>query len=323
MAIVKAALVGAWHVHGLDFAEKLISKPECEIVALWGKGEDLARRLNCRREENYESILEAKDINSIILSCSTAQHEKMIIKAAQAGKHIFVEKSLAISNEAAYSIKDAVEAAEICFVMSDPVMKSPQMFAKRAIETGNLGIITNVRICTVHDGAARGKMHSPFYKLEESGGGAMIDMGCKAVHILYQLLGRPEKAESMFWTYTSEGKENKIEENCVVCYQFPGGAIGIAEAGWYSPKYQFSMDIYGTKGSICQRDDRIFVHMEKGSWEEIPQEKLPPAMEYPLEHWINSIKSGKKNCLYGVEEAVILTEMITAAYRGTEGIIMV
>lgn len=140
-------------------------------------------------------------------------------------------------------------------------------------------------------------------------------MGCKAVHVLYQLLGRPVGVCAMMHSYTETGKSNGADENTVAVYQFPNGAIGIAETVWCSEKYQLSMDVYGTKGCVCQRDDQVSYRLTGGDWVTVAPEALPSAMDYPLTYWLESIQNDTPNEKYDIDEAVCLTEMMTAAYR--------
>ena len=250
-----------------------------------------------------------------MITAATADHGRLITAAAAAGKHVFVEKALAVSNQEAYEIREAVEKNNIHFTMSDPVMKGPQMFVKRLTDEGVLGKITNARVRTVHPLGIMG-MHKPqFYNRTESGGGAMIDMGCKAAHTLYELFGKPVRVCAMFQSYTEMDQENGIDENAVAVYEFGGGVLGIAETGWASPKYQYALDVYGTEGCVSVSDAEVRYRLNTGSWITVPEESLPDPMIYPLTDWIDSIRNDRpaRNC--GIEEAVHITEMITAAYR--------
>ena len=298
---LRIAWFGEWHVHGKDFARKLADYPGCSVYTV-----------GC---DNYEKILADPLIDAVMITSATADHGRLITAAAAAGKHVFVEKALAVSNQEAYEIREVVEKNNIHFTMSDPVMKGPQMFVKKLTDEGVLGKITNARVRTVHPLGILG-MHKPqFYNRTESGGGAMIDMGCKAAHTLYELFGKPVRVCAMFQSYTEMGQKNGIDENAVAVYEFGGGVLGIAETGWASPKYQYALDVYGTEGCVSVSDTQVRYRLNTGSWITVPEESLPDPMIYPLTDWIDSIRKDRpaRNC--GIEEAVHITEMITAAYR--------
>lgn len=315
MKTLNIALVGCWHVHGFDFAKKAAARPDCRITAVCDGRPEWAQALQCPLVESYEDLLRDPALDGVIIAAATRDHERLILQAARAGKHVFVEKALAVSDSAARAIRDAVEDSGIHFTMSDPAMKAPQMLAKQLMEAGRLGEITNVRMRVTHGNAYRGCALPAFYRRGESGGGALIDMGCKGVHVLYQLLGRPVGVCAMTHAYTDQAKAAGVDENTVAVYRFPGGAIGVVETGWYTEKYQLAMDVCGTEGCVCQRDDRVSYRLTGGDWVEVPPEELPPPMEYPLTYWIESILNDTPNEKYSVQEAVCLTEMITAAYR--------
>ena len=294
---LRIAWFGEWHVHGKDFARKLADYPGCSVYTV-----------GC---DNYEKILADPLIDAVMITSATADHGRLITAAAAAGKHVFVEKALAVSNQEAYEIREVVEKNNIHFTMSDPVMKGPQMFVKKLTDEGVLGKITNARVRTVHPLGILG-MHKPqFYNRTESGGGAMIDMGCKAAHTLYELFGKPVRVCAMFQSYTEMGQKNGIDENAVAVYEFGGGVLGIAETGWASPKYQYALDVYGTEGCVSVSDTEVRYRLNTGSWITVPEDP----MIYPLTDWIDSIRKDRpaRNC--GIEEAVHITEMITAAYR--------
>ena len=50
-------------------------------------------------EKDYRRLLENKDIKAIVICSLTATHAKIITEAAQAGKHIFCEKPIALDLE--------------------------------------------------------------------------------------------------------------------------------------------------------------------------------------------------------------------------------
>lgn len=313
------ACVGEWHVHGKDFADKLMKYPHCKMIAVCSdnpeSGRIWAEQKACLFEPDYGRLLKNPEIDAVMITSATADHRHLIVAAANAGKHVFVEKALAVTNEEAYAIREAVEKNGIHFTMSDPVMKAPQMFVKELIREGVLGKITNARIRVTHPLGILGQHKPQFYNKAESGGGTMIDMGCKAAHTLYQLFGKPVSACGMFHSYTDIGNKNQIDENAVVLYRFPQGILAVAENGWVSPKYQYALEVYGTNGCAVIYDTTVQYRLNDGEWRTVPESSLPEPMIYPLDDWIESIECDRPNDNYGIEEAVHITEMITAAYR--------
>ncbi|MDE7186168.1 MAG: hypothetical protein K2O13_01475, partial [Lachnospiraceae bacterium] len=76
-----------------------------------------------------------------------------------------------------------------------------------------------------------------------------------------------------------------------------------------------------TKGCACafRRDDEdeklaVYCHLEGEQWTEVPEEKLEENFMPAMDYWIDSIRNDTENTMYGIDEAVRLTEMVVAGY---------
>lgn len=317
MKTVRIGCAGEWHSHGKDFARRLADDPRCIVTTIWSDclktGQEWAQAQGCRFEPDYDAFLD--DVDAVILISSTASHREMICRAANKGKHVFVEKALTVSDEDAEAIRDAVHSGGIHFTMSDPVMKAPVVWAKQCIEKNWLGQIKEVRAKMVHDSALSGDAIAQFFQVTESGGGVMIDMGCKAVHTLHYLLGMPESVRAEMSYQTQRSKDTGAEDNALAVYRFPGGITGIAECSWTTPRNQMAVELYGTNGTISIVDWVAHYRFNGEDWNTMDPADLPPAAQHPLFYWMDSIVNDTPNTLYDIDQAVCLTKMITAAYR--------
>jgi predicted dehydrogenase len=281
-------------------------------------GIEWAKTAECRYIEHFDDLCRDPSIDGVIITDATSKHRDMICRAANSGKHVYVEKALAATNEEAYEIRDAVKKNGIHFAMSDPAMRPPQMFAKKLFDEGKFGEITEIRARFVHDEALKGTHKLSFYNKKEAGGGAMIDMGCHCVHVLHQFLGKPLSAVSLMHSFGTAAQNSGLENSIIAVYKFKSGALGIAETSWYAPRWESAFDIYGTKGCVSSIDNRLCYRLENSDWITLAPEELPPGMVYPLNYWIDSIIGDTPNTEYGIDEAVELTEMISAAYKSAE-----
>ena len=121
-----------------------------------------------------------------------------MIAAAEAGKHIFTEKALAITVAECDPIIEAVEKAGVQFMISLPSRANSEiLFAKKAIDDGLLGDITFGRGRIAHS-AALDKWFSGasawFADPVRAGGGALFDLGCHRVDVIRWLMGEPKSA---------------------------------------------------------------------------------------------------------------------------------
>lgn len=328
MEKLRIACCGGWHSHAKDFpmdrAPAKCAGLPYEFTAVWdddpARGQAWAREMRCRFEPDYAALCAAPSIDGFLITAGTTRHEELAVQAAQAGKHIFMEKALAVDPAAARRIRAAVKAAGIHFTISDPVEKPALVHAKKLMDAGVFGDVTEIRYRTCHAyGLTDHQLMSRFYDKEQAGAGALFDMGHHAVHVLYWFLGRPERAMGVFSRFSPAGKANDVDDLSTALFSFPSGAIGVAETGWLCPGGQNIFELYGTKGFLRWDCDGLRYRFDpRGSWTAVPVSELPPPPVYPLRYWMESVLNDTPNTQYNIDEAVEVTEMIAAAYR-TDG----
>jgi 1,5-anhydro-D-fructose reductase (1,5-anhydro-D-mannitol-forming) len=331
MKTVTVACIGGWHSLAKKFAKIVSEYPECRLAAVWDddpkRGQAWAQELGCRFELDYGALVKDASIDGFVITSATARHADLIIRAADAGKHIFVEKSLATTNEGAHAIRDAVKRNGVHFLMSDPVIHAPVLYAKHLVDKGVIGDLINMHVRLINHRALDGTLWPiyPHYDLENAGGGVMLDLGGHVVHVLNFFLGKPIRVSAVCRPYTERGVGNGVEENVVAVYEFDNGSIGVGETSWISPDNQCTIDLYGTQGSVYANYKEVRYRLIDGEWISVPSQDLPPEPAYPLRYWVESIlndipneRIGTEEISYrcvGIDNAVLLTEMITAAYR--------
>jgi hypothetical protein len=73
--------------------------------------------------------------------------------------------------------------------------------------------------------------------------------------------------------------------------------------------------LFGTKGCILIAGEDVSYTLEIGKPVSVTREEFPAGQPHPLNYWVESILNDTPNELYGVDEAVDLVKMATAAYR--------
>lgn len=324
MKQLKLACAGGWHSHAKDFPHRISQKGgddhlSYQYVGIWDddpeRGRQWAKELDVPFFENYEDLLAIPKLDGVLVTSGTTKHAELIIRACEAGIHVFVEKLLTVVPEEAYAIQKAVKENGIHFTMSDP-MKTPDLvYIKKMADAGAFGELTCVRSRQCHGyGLSDPELMGPFYQKEEAGGGAAIDMGCHAAHVIEWFLGRPTGVTGIFNRYTAMGKRNDVDDNTVMLFDFASGAVGIAETGWVCPG-QKAFDLYGTRGMAHSDSEGLRYKLGDADWVYVKQKELPEGPTYPLIYWAESLTDDFENTEYTIDEAVMLTEMLAAAYR--------
>ncbi|OPH56315.1 oxidoreductase [Paenibacillus ferrarius] len=321
--MIKVAILSYWHVHAKDYARMAAEHPDTEIIAVWDespeRGRQKAEELGVPFYEDLSALLANPNLDAVIVVTPTTQHREVMIAAAEAGKHIFTEKVVAVTTKECNEILAAVEAAGIKLMVSLPRLYTGfAQAAQRLIHEGALGVVTTVRIRLAHNGALpteanpRGSLPAHFFELQESGGGAMIDLGCHPMYLTRLFLGLPESVSAGYGYIT--GRE--VEDSAVTILHYASGALGIVEAGFVNSYSQFNIEVQGTEGSIMydRSDNKLFARSAKlggtSGWQEVADSAAPIASAF--EQWVSHIQDGTKG-VENIELARDLTRLMEAS----------
>lgn len=332
--MIQVAMLSYWHVHAKDYTTQVQARPECRIAAVWDedkeRGRQAAEALSVPFYEDLEALLANPEIDAVVVDAPSNLHETVMVAAAQAGKHIFTEKVLAITTPEADRIIDAVGQAGIAFMISLPRLTSPSsLYIKQAIDEGLLGQITMLRIRLAHNGALPGDrgpggwLPPHFYNKEQCGGGALIDLGCHPMYLVHDLLGMPESLTAQFGYVTGR----QVEDNAVVTLKYGDGALAVVEAGFASAHSPFSIEVYGTEGCLLFDEQTLRLRSSKldragglEGW--FTPARLPAAPKSPLDQWVDQIVHGAPVTIT-IGQGRALTQLMEAANRSAaEGVVV-
>ena len=315
--MINVALIGTWHVHFNGYAREIRDDGRCRITALWDpdpeKGKEAAERYGCDFVADYDALLAREDVDAVLVCTSTDMHKDVMIKAANAGKHIFTEKVLCFTEADALEVKDAVDRSGVKFCISFPWRcRSDFKWVKQAAEEGLIGKVNYCRMRNCHGGASSHWLPDTFYDPVTCGGGAMMDLGAHPMYLSRWMLGKPVRIQSMFNARTG----HPVEDNSVCVIEFENKAIAVAETGLVSGMNPQSMEVYGTKGVIICEGNELRLRTKdinrfvEGGWATV---KLPENQPMPLRQFIDSVLYGKP-VSFGLQEGRQLTELMENAY---------
>lgn len=315
--MLRVAMLSKWHVHAKGYANLLKTFGNVEITAVWDeereRGRSWAAELGADFEEDLDVLLRREDVDGVVVDAPTSLHASVMVAAAQAGKHIFTEKAMALTVEECGRISAAVERAGVRFGISFPARTTPaSLFAKQVVDANLLGDITVLRIRNGHDGALRNWLPEYWYDEKQTGGGAMMDLGCHPMYLASWLLGRPTRITSMFSYFTGRA----VEDNAQCSIEFANKAVALVETSLVTHNTPMALELYGTDGTLLISGDGIKLTSRRlddpvAGW--IHPSKLPQAHAHPLKQWVDGILGGSP-ILYGLEEGTRLTELLEAAY---------
>ena len=313
---MKIAIFGVWHVHAADYTKTAMELGE--VVGFYERNDTLAEKFaskfNIPRFSTPGELLKS-DAEGVIVCSASSEHADDIIKIAKAGKHIFTEKVLALTDADCDRIETAVNESGVTFVISlFQKYLGSRMAVKEVASSGELGKLNYMRFRNCHSGSTKDWLPKHFYNEKECGGGAMIDLGAHGMYLTEWILGMPVKASSAFTVSceiesVKEKNSDRVEDNAVTVMSFENGAIAVNETGFVSNYSPVTLEVFGEDGYVRMVGKRVVkcTKATDGVEVELAVEADRPS---PLVQFLTGdILDG---C--GMKEAKALTHMMTLAY---------
>ena len=232
-----------------------------------------------------------------------------------AGKHIFTEKVLALTDADCARVQEAVDANGVQFVISLFQKYLPSRRAVKSVcESGELGNINYLRFRNCHSGSSNDWLPAHFYNREQCGGGAMIDLGAHGMYLAHWILGEPITAKSAFTLCNrNPGAADKntdgVEDNAITLMTYESGAIAVNETGFVSCCSPVIFEVHGDKGYVYMEGERV-IKRTQATAGKIVEVELPESLPLPIEQFVTgNVLDG---C--GMDEARALTRAMELAY---------
>ncbi len=255
MSKTKVAILGAGFIADIHIESYHRFVPDAEVVAVYtrkaARARAFARKHGIPRSfTDLEKAIAESGADVIDICLPNFLHHRAVLAAAAAGKHVIIEKPLAMT------LEEADEMIAVCRKHGRKLMYAEELcFApkyervRKLVNEGAVGKIFQMRQCEKHSGP-----HSDwFYDIEQSGGGALMDMGCHGLAWFRWMLGGRPKVASVYATMSTvlHGKRTRAEDNCLAIVEFEGGAIGVVENSWAKPGgMDDRVEVYGDAGVI-------------------------------------------------------------------------
>jgi predicted dehydrogenase len=247
---LRIGLIGAGMI-GTFRARALGAVKDARLSAVADADPDRARRLahraNATVYDNGGALASAPDIDAVILSTPPALHEPLGLACLRAGKHLLVEKPLAVSVEACENLVEAAERAGLCLATGFTLRQTPAArLARRLVDEGAIGAVVHVRAFHGHRG---GPDFGPAWVTDAtvSGGGTLMDNGIHVIDLARWFLGDVGEVSGL--AAGSVWHKPGCEDNSFLLMRATSGAIGCVHSSWTEWRgYGYRVEVYGAHG---------------------------------------------------------------------------
>jgi len=253
MEKVRVGIIGSGFVSNLH-AEAFREVSEAELVVACSPNkkhvETFARKWNIPSAvTDFRRVMDRKDVDAVVVGIPNYLHREVVVAAAEAGKHVILEKPIAHTLEDADAMVSACKKHKVLLMYAETICFSPKYArARQLVEENAIGELYMAKQGEKHSGP-----HSDwFYDVKRSGGGALMDMGCHGIEWARWMFGkRKVKSVSAHCQLVLHKGRTKGDDNSVVILEFEGGGIAVIEDSWARHGgMDDRVELYGTEGVI-------------------------------------------------------------------------
>lgn len=201
-----------------------------------------------RQYANVANLLKDGDVDALIVCTPNYLHAPQSIAALEAGVHVLVEKPMAMNAAEAEAMLAASRKSGALLMVGHVWRFDPEVrWLREQIAAGWLGKIVRTKGYCVHvnDGPA-----GWFTQRKFAGGGAVADMGARALDTVRFLLGDPQPV-SVYAQIGTYYNDFDVDDTGVIIVNWDQGTTSDIEAGWWQPHTggpQAATQLYGTAG---------------------------------------------------------------------------
>lgn len=262
--MARLAVLSTAHIHTDGFLRNIRAGTDGRsIFGIWDDVPDRGRRYAEKYEtafvDDLDALLADPEVNGFIICAENTRHLPLLERTIPVGKPVFCEKPL-VSNA-----KDLKKLVALCRKHPATILFAGY-FKPHAIEMrrvadlvnrGFFGTITRVRYRNAHHAAYGRWFDNPdlawFTQPDLSGGGAFLDMGTHAVHLLRSLFG---PVKDVFATIGNHaGAYPAVDDHGVALLRFQSGILGTVEAAWTQTGGVGGLEIVGSEKTLFNTPD--------------------------------------------------------------------
>lgn len=212
---------------------------------------------------DYRELLADQDIDLIDICTPNDTHYEIFNAALEAGKHIYLEKPLALTLDQARDMAQKAQNYQPVVQIAFNYRFVPAvMKAKSMIEDGFLGEVINFRAQYFHTGYLNpDRPMSWRLSKERAGGGALVDLGSHVIDLMYYLIGPFDKLVSQTRTFVKQRPDKtgskilvpvEVDDHAQLLLSLEGGGVGIVEVSRvaHGTTDDLNFEIFGTRGAL-------------------------------------------------------------------------
>ena len=230
----------------------------CDVVKDKAEGrkeeyiENLGENLNITVYEDYKKMLDDEAIDAVSIAAESGYHKDIAVYAMNKGKHVIVEKPMALSIiDADEMIKTAEKNNVKLCVCHQNRFNKPVQLLRDAVDRDRFGKLVNGTARILWNRNMSYYTQAPWRGTWELDGGTLMNQCIHDIDLLQWMLGG--EVDTVYSLSDTFLRDIEAEDFGAILIRFKNGAIGIVEgsACVYPKNLEETLSIFGEKGTAC------------------------------------------------------------------------
>lgn len=273
---IRWGLIGTGDIAHKRVAAAIQSDPRSELVAVCRRSETELNQFADQhrvphRFTDAEQLITSPEVDAVYIATPVDCHCPQTISAANAGKHVLVEKPMAINPEQCQRMITACERAGVTLGVAYyrrfyPVVER----IKHLIESGTLGRVLSIACVTGNPN--RFPVDDWRVVLARGGGGPLMDIGSHRLDLFLHLFGEVHSVQSS----QIDSPDFEAEQVATLVVKFTRGVQGVLQCYFGTVDAPDRLEVIGTDGRVTVEDlngDELTLFTADG----VARESHPPA----------------------------------------------
>lgn len=331
---MKWCVIGAGGIADRRTIPALLKDKENELVAVMDRvpatAENIGKKYGVAYFTDEKQMLKTVDCDVVYIGTPVSCHFEQAMTALSFGKHVFVEKPVALTARESRELVDAFKKAGKQITIGY-MMKYHNLHqkAKEIIQSDGIGQVNDVRVqfsCWYPDIPNAWRQ-----KKSLGGGGAIMDLGVHCIELVEYLLD--EEIEDVKALYSTRTFSYEVEDGGIILFKTKSGVLGHIDVNFNIPDKasESKLELYGSKGYILckgtlgQEETGTLSHLysPQGDYIAAQNRTTEKPTEYTgegndlylkqLQDFCTCVKSGETDYFYA-DRAVQVQEIVDKIY---------
>ena len=211
-----------------------------------------------KRYTDYRALLDDSNIEAVVIASPLYLHHPMVIDAIDAGKHIYCEKTLALTTAQSLDIAERAKDSQMVFQVGFQYRYYPLYDAVyEGIKNGDIGDVKHF-IChynrnsdwrrEVNDPSREREINWRMYR--EYSGGVMAELSAHEIDVINRMFDGPPNKVTGFGSINTFDDGREIFDNVNLIFNYPGNITGTVTCHLSNQHQPYIIKIMGTRGTV-------------------------------------------------------------------------